>query len=63
MLATDTSIDAEGGIPESDWWGDTLHTLVVKQNGSDTEFKLIAFADAGQHKEEYAALHKGIKLK
>ncbi len=63
VLATDTSIDAEGGIPESDWWGDTLHTLVVKQNGSDTEFKLIAFADAGQHKEEYAALHKGIKLK
>jgi DUF1680 family protein len=61
VLATDTDIVADGGIPESSWWGDDLYTQVVKQNGIDTEFQLVTFADAGQNKEEYAVLHDGIE--
>ena len=61
VLATDTAIDAEGGIPKSDWWGETIYTEIAKQNGADKEFKLVTFADAGQNKEEYAALQNGIE--
>ena len=53
VLATDTAIEANGGIPES-WWGDTLYPRLVKQEGVDKEFRLVTFADAGQDKEEYA---------
>ncbi len=62
VLAADTAIDADGGIPESGWWGDILYTRVVKQNGVETEFRLVTFADAGQNKEEYAVLHDGIEI-
>ena len=61
VLATDTAVDAEGGIPKSDWWGETIYTEIAKQNGADKEFKLVTFADAGQNKEEYAALQNGIE--
>ena len=61
VLATDTAVDAEGGIPKSDWWGETFYTEIAKQNGADKEFKLVTFADAGQNKEEYAALQDGIE--
>ena len=61
VLATDTAVDAEGGIPKSDWWGETIYTEIAKQNGADKEFKLVTFADAGQNKEEYAALQDGIE--
>ena len=61
VLATDTAVDAEGGIPKSDWWGETIYTEIAKQNGVDKEFKLVTFADAGQNKEEYAALQNGIE--
>ncbi len=61
VLATDTAVDAEGGIPKSDWWGETFSTEIAKQNGADKEFKLVTFADAGQNKEEYAALQNGIE--
>jgi len=61
ILATDIAIEASGGIPESGWWGDTLYTCTVKQNGVETRFRLVSFADAGQTKEEYAVLHEGIE--
>ncbi|MCE2459800.1 MAG: glycoside hydrolase family 127 protein [Pseudomonadales bacterium] len=60
VLATDTAIEADGGIPES-WWGDTLYTRVVKQGGVEMEYRLVTFADAGQNKEEYAVLHENIE--
>ena len=60
VLATDTAIEAGGGIPES-WWGDTLYTQVAAQDGVETEFRLVPFADAGQNKEEYAVLHENIE--
>jgi len=62
VLATDTAIEADGGIPDSDWWGDALYTRVVKQSGVDTELQLVPFADCGQNKEEYAVLHGGIEI-
>lgn len=61
VLATDTDIEADGGIPDSSWWGDDLYTQVLKQDGIDTKFQLVTFADAGQNKEEYAVLHDGIE--
>ena len=61
VLATNTEIEANGGIPESGWWGDTLYTCTVKQNGVEKEFQLVSFADAGQNKEEYVTLHEGIE--
>jgi DUF1680 family protein len=61
VLATDDTIDASGGIPEEGWWGDTLYTCTVKQNGVEKEFKLVNFADAGQTKAHYAVLHEGIE--
>jgi DUF1680 family protein/sucrose-6-phosphate hydrolase SacC (GH32 family) len=61
VLATDTAIEAGGGLPESGWWGDDLYACTVKQNGVEKEFQLVNFADAGQHKEEYAVLHEGIE--
>ena len=60
VLATDTAIETDGGIPES-WWGDALYTRVVEQGGVDKEFRLVPFADAGQDKEEYAVLHENIE--
>ena len=60
VLATDTAIEADGGIPES-WWGDTLYTRLVKQGGVEMEYRLVIFADAGQDKEEYAVLHEDIE--
>lgn len=61
VLATDSAIENSGGIPASDWWGDTLHTHVVKQDGVEAEWQLVSFADAGQNKEDYAVLHDGIE--
>ncbi len=61
VLATDTAIEESGGIPESGWWGDALYTCTVKQNGVEREFRLVNFADAGQNKESYAALHEGLE--
>lgn len=61
VLATNTEIEANGGIPKSGWWGDVLYTFSVKQNGVEKEFQLVNFADAGQNKEEYATLHEGIE--
>jgi len=62
VLASDTAIEASDGIPEKGWWGDTLYTCTVKQDGIEKEFQLVNFADAGQHKEEYAVLHEGIEV-
>ncbi len=61
ILATDTAIEASGGLPESGWWGGALYTCTVKQNGVEKEFQLVNFADAGQNKQEYAVLHEGIE--
>jgi DUF1680 family protein len=61
VLATEATIEANGGLPESSWWGDALYTCTVKQNGVEKEFHLVNFADAGQNKEEYATLHEGIE--
>jgi DUF1680 family protein len=61
VLAADTAIDSDGGVPESGWWGDTVYTQVARQNGTETEFQLVTFADAGQNKEKYAVLHEGIE--
>lgn len=61
LLATNTEIEANGGIPESGWWGDALYAYTVKQNGVKKESQLVNFADAGQNKEEYTVLHEGIE--
>ena len=60
VLATDTAVETDGGIPAS-WWGDTLYTRLVKQEGVDKRLRLVTFADAGQDKEEYAVLHENIE--
>ncbi len=60
VLATDTAVEANGGIPAS-WWGETLYTRLVKQKGVDKKLRLVTFADAGQDKEEYAVLHENIE--
>ena len=62
VLAADTDISADGGIPESGWWGDTVYTQAARQNGIETEFQLVPFADAGQNKEDYAVLHDGVEI-
>jgi DUF1680 family protein len=61
VLATDTAVDASGGIPSTGWWGDSLYTCKCNQDGVEKEFRLVNFADAGQNKEEYAVLHEGIE--
>ena len=61
VLATDTAIEESGGIPEEGWWGDTVYTYTVRQQSVEKEFLLVPFADAGQNKEKYAALHEGIE--
>ena len=61
VLATDTLVDASGGIPKSDWWGDELYTCRCNQAGVENEFRLVSFADAGQNREEYAVLHEEIE--
>ncbi len=60
VLAADTAIEANGDIPDS-WWGDAPYTRVVRQGDIDKEFRLVAFADAGQDKEDYAVLHENIE--
>jgi DUF1680 family protein len=62
ILATDKTIDESGGIPESGWWGNTLYTYTVKQNGTEKKFLLVNYADAGQTKAEYVTLHEGIEV-
>jgi DUF1680 family protein len=61
VLATDDKIDASGGIPEEGWWGDTVYTYTVRQQGVEKEFLLAPFADVGQTKAHYTALHEGIE--
>lgn len=61
VLATDSAIDASGGIPKSEWWGDALYTCKCNQDGVEKEFRLVSFADAGQNKEDYAVLHEKIE--
>ncbi|MGI9234567.1 MAG: beta-L-arabinofuranosidase domain-containing protein [Woeseiaceae bacterium] len=62
VLASDSAVADDGAIPESGWWGEDLYSHVARQNGTETEFKLVTFADAGQNKEEYAVLHEGIEV-
>ncbi len=62
VLATDDTIEASGGIPESGWWGSTLYTYTVKQQGVEKNFLLVNYADAGQTKAEYVTLHEGIEV-
>ena len=62
VLAADTAIEGNAGIPKSHWWGDTLFSHVSKQNGTEKKFQLVTFADAGQNKEEYAVLQEGIEI-
>jgi uncharacterized protein len=61
VLATDTAIDDAGSVPGTDWWGDITYTRIAGQNGVETQFQLVPFADAGQNKEEYRVLHDGIE--
>ena len=63
VLATSAEIDANGGIPASGWWGDTLYSCPVNQNGVEKTFQLVNFADAGQNKQPYAVVHEGIEEK
>ena len=62
VLATDETIDASGGIPETGWWGNTLYTCVVRQDGTEKKFLLVNYADAGQTKAEYITLHEDIEM-
>ena len=61
VLATDTVIEIQGRI-QKNWLISHLYRACVRQNGLDKEFLLVPLADAGQNKEEYAALHEGIKI-
>jgi len=62
VLASDELINTTGGIPESGWWGNTLYTYTVKQQGVEKNFLLVNYADAGQTKAEYVTLHEGIEV-
>jgi DUF1680 family protein len=62
VLATDKTIDESGGIPESGWWGKTMYTCTVLQQGEEKKFLLMNYADAGQTKAEYVTLHEGIEV-
>jgi DUF1680 family protein/sucrose-6-phosphate hydrolase SacC (GH32 family) len=61
VLAVDSAVEASGGLPESGWFGDALYTCTATQDGKEKEFRFVNFADAGQHKQEYAVLHEGIE--
>jgi DUF1680 family protein len=62
VLATDIAIMNHAAAPDPDWWGDTIYTHTIRQNGIKKEFQLVSFADAGQNKEEYSVLHEGIDV-
>ncbi|MHC4266175.1 MAG: beta-L-arabinofuranosidase domain-containing protein [Planctomycetota bacterium] len=62
VLATDKTIDESGSIPDSGWWGNTLYTCTVRQNGTEKKFLLVNYADAGQTKAEYVTLFEGIEV-
>ncbi|MAV26208.1 MAG: hypothetical protein CMQ05_08825 [Gammaproteobacteria bacterium] len=59
VLATDTALDGSN-VPDGNWWGNHLHSHTTNQDGKPREFHLVAFADAGQHKEAYSVLHDGV---
>ena len=61
VLAEDTLVEREMGIPKKAWIGDSIYTIYAKQNGKERKFLLVPFADAGQHKEEYQVIHEGIE--
>ena len=61
VLAEDTLVEREMGIPKKAWIGDSIYTICAKQNGKKRKFLLVPFADAGQHKEEYQVIHEGIE--
>ena len=61
VLAEDTLIEREKGIPKKDWIGDSIYTICAQQNGKERKFLLVPFADAGQDKEEYRVIHEGIE--
>ncbi len=62
VLASDTAIAAAEGIPGSPWWGSDLFVHMALQDGVEREFQLVPFADAGQNREDYAAIHAGIGM-
>lgn len=51
VLATNTEFDSNDGVS---------HTCVCHQHGEKKTFNLVSFADSGQNRQEYAALHEGI---
>lgn len=61
ILAEDTLVDREKGIPKKAWTGDSIYTTCAQQNGQERKFLLVPFADAGQQKEEYNVIHEGIE--
>lgn len=61
ILAEDTSVEREKGIPKKAWTGDSIYTICAQQNGQERKFLLVPFADAGQQKEEYNVIHEGIE--
>ena len=61
VLATDETIEASNGIPESGWWGNAIYTHTAKQDGAQKKFLLVNYADAGQTKAGYRVLHEGIE--
>lgn len=62
VLATDSAIDGSGGIPADSWWGDSIYSCRLEQDGHVKEYQLVTFADAGQNRGGYAALHEEIRL-
>ena len=61
VLATNSTLETGGGLPESGWWGSALCSCTVTQNGVEKAFQLVNFADVGQNKEAYVTLHEGIE--
>jgi len=62
VLAEDESVKAAGGIPDEGWWDRTvLYNCAVRQWDYQRVLLLAPFADVGQTKAEYTALHYGIE--
>ncbi|MHC4558709.1 MAG: glycoside hydrolase family 127 protein [Planctomycetota bacterium] len=62
VLAADESVKAAGGIPEEGWWDETvLYNCAVRQWDYQKVILLVPFADVGQTKADYTALHYGVE--
>jgi len=62
VLAEDKTVDADGGLPTSDWWGDQCYTYTGKRDGKEVRLILVPFAEAGQNKDRYTTVFEDLDL-